>query len=84
MKNNDSNTPDQKSIKDIESEIEALHHRYKWCLDQMEGLSRQIDDAYRNDDYWDTKDLIKQRRSEAGDAKRKMDKLIKELESIKS
>jgi len=50
----------------------------------MEGLSRQIDDAYRNDDFWDTKDLIKQRRSEAGDAKRKMDKLIKELESIKS
>jgi len=84
MKNNDTNTHDQKSITDIENEIETLHDRYEWCLDQMEGLSRQIDDAYRNDDYWDTKDLIKQRGSEAGNAKRKMEKLIKELERIKS
>jgi len=71
------------SIKELKTLIESLTKQRDWCRDQVEGLARQIDDSYRNDEYWDTKDLISQRREEAWgfereiqNAKQKLQKLL--------
>ena len=79
-----SETKNQEHIKQLEEEIEKLNRKCKWCHNEVDGLGRQISDGYRNNEYWDTKDLMKQRRSEALALARKIEVLTQELEKLKS
>jgi len=72
------------SIENLETIIENLTKKRDWCKLEVEGLSRQIDDSYRNKDYWDVKDLISQRREEAWFFDFEIEKTKKELEKLKS
>ena len=78
-----SETKNQERIKHLEEEIEKLSHKCKWCHKQVYDLGMQISDGGRNNEYWDTKDLMKQRRSEALALARKIDVLMQELEKLK-
>jgi len=77
-----SNEDNYEKIELMETEIELLITRRNWCNDEVKGLGRQIDDSYRNDDYWETKDLIKERRAEKLELDSKIKQLIKELKRV--
>jgi len=83
MANSETKNQNQKRIKQLEEEIEKLNRKCKWCHNEVDGLGRQIIDGYRNNEYWDTKDLMKQRRSEALALARKIEVLTQELEKLK-
>jgi len=83
MANSETKNQNQKRIKQLEEEIEKLNRKCKWCHNEVDGLGRQISDGYRNNEYWDTKDLMKQRRSEALALARKIEVLTQELEKLK-
>ena len=78
-----SETINQARIKQLEEEIEKLSEECKWCHKEVYGLGVQISDGHRNNEYWDTKDLMKQRRSEALALARKIEALTQELEKLK-
>ena len=78
-----SETKNQERIKQLEEEIEKLSEECKWCHNEVDGLGMQISDGHRNNEYWDTKDLMKQRRSEALALARKIEALTQELEKLK-
>ena len=79
----DSETKNQERIKKLEEKIEKLSEECKWCHKEVYGLGMQISDGHRNNEYWDTKDLMKQRRSEALALARKIEVLTKDLEKLK-
>jgi chromosome segregation ATPase len=70
-------------IKQLEEKIDSLSQREDWCRNQMEGLDRQSSGCGRNDDYWDTRDLIKERRSEAMDLEREIKMMEQQLADLK-
>ncbi|MCD6535218.1 MAG: hypothetical protein J7L25_14250 [Deltaproteobacteria bacterium] len=83
MTNSETKNQNQERIKQLEEEIEKLSEECKWCHKQVYGLGMQISDGYRNNEYWDTKDLMKQRRSEALALAREIEVLTQELEKLK-
>ena len=78
-----SETKNQESIKQLEEEIDKLSRKCKWCHNEVEGLGRQISDGGRTNEYWDTKDLMKQRRSEAWALAREIEVFTQKLEKLK-
>ena len=74
------------AIEKLEAQIRLLIGKQDWARDQVEGLERQSSggDACRNDEYWDTRDLIKQRRREVWHFDRELEETKVELEKLKS
>jgi len=72
------------TIEKLEENIKELTKRCDWYRLEIVGLSQQIDDVYRNKEYWDTKDLISQKREESWFLEFEIEKAKKELEKLKS
>lgn len=80
----DNQTEKNKREEELLAKIKKCREKAAWCRKEVEGLYRSIDDSCRDSYYWDTKDLISDRRSEAFDMDREAERLEAELARLQS